>query len=381
MRLRVIAAMVGLAVAMAACSSTPGGHGPAGTSSKTPSSAAVGSPFGPTTTYAETAKLRPGPNLAPGSDPGALPGDVLIADRDNNRLVVVDPSGDVVWQFPRPGDLAPGQSFVVPDDAFFTPNGRDIIATEEGDFAITEISVARHAIVWRYGHPGVPGSAPDYLDNPDDAMMLPNGDVVSADIKNCRLLVLDPPSLTPLEVIGETTNACYHEPPLRWGSPNGAFPMANGDWIVTEINGDWIDELSLHSGQVHFSAHPPGVAYPSDTNEVSPGVYLTADYSTPGQVEEFTASGRLLWRYQPTGAAALNSPSLALPLPNGDVILNDDLNHRVIVVDPRTGQVVWQYGHTALPGSAPGYLDNPDGIDLVPPYSLAVSHAATEGLP
>jgi hypothetical protein len=91
----------------------------------------------------------------------------------------------------------------------------------------------------------------------------------------------------------------------------------------------------------------------------------------------FDRSGRTLWRYRPTGAAALNHPSLAVGLPNGDVMLNDDANHRVIVVDPRTNQVVWQYGVTARPGSTLGFLNNPDGVDLAPPYSLLGTHAAT----
>ena len=62
--------------------------------------------------------------LAPGSDPVGAAADVLIADKHNNRLLIVDPQGRVRWEFPRPGDLAPGQTFLIPDDAFFTPDGR-----------------------------------------------------------------------------------------------------------------------------------------------------------------------------------------------------------------------------------------------------------------
>ena len=138
----------------------------------------------------------------------------------------------------------------------------------------------------------------------------------------------------PTHVYGTTTQACRHNPPTHFGSPNGAFPMTNGHYLITEINGDWVDEMDL-AGTIFGSWHPPGVAYPSDSNEVAPGKYLTVDYSSPGQVETFDGSGHLLWRYAPTGAAALNHPSLALPLPNGDVICNDDHNHRVIVVDPK----------------------------------------------
>lgn len=60
----------------------------------------------------------------------------------------------------------------------------------------------------------------------------------------------------------------------------------------------------------------------------------------------------------------LNHPSLAEELPNGDVILNDDYRDRVIVIDRKTKKIIWQYGHTDVKGSAPGYLNNPDGIDI-----------------
>jgi hypothetical protein len=350
-----------------------------------PGAAAPRRPPTTRTTSPATTRVRPPeqyhcpcPNLVAGSNPAALPGAVLIADHLNNRLLIVEPNGRVAWEFPRPGDLAPGQTFLVPDDAFFTPDGREIVVTEEDDFVISLISVAEHRIVWRYGTPGQPGSDPNQLWNPDDAMMMPDGNIILADIKNCRLLILRPGLGRPLHVYGVTGTGCWHGPPQHWGSPNGAFPMRDGSYLVTEINGDWVDGLTL-SGQITFSVHPPGVAYPSDSNEVRPSVYLTADYSQPGQIEEFNQAGSLMWRYAPVGAAAMDRPSLALPLPNGSILCNDDFNHRVIVINPHTNAIVWQYGHTRTPGSAPGYLDDPDGVDPVPPFSLTIANRATMG--
>jgi DNA-binding beta-propeller fold protein YncE len=314
-------------------------------------------------------------NLQPGSDPSVLPGPVLIADRDNNRLLEVSPQGAVIWRFPSPGDLAPGQSFRVPDDAFFSPDGRRVIATQEDDDVISVIDPASSRITYRYGHPGEPGSEPGYVHNPDDALLMPSGEILAADIMNCRLLVIAPPHHRALRQLG-ATGACEHQPGVSFGSPNGAFPMAGGKTVVTEINGNWVDVLAP-GGRPLLATHPPGFSYPSDTNEVRPGLLLSVDYASPGSIETFTPGGRLQWRYAPSGAGALDHPSLALPLPNGDVLANDDRNHRVIVVDPRTNTVVWQYGHTGVPGSRDGFLSNPDGVDLAPPYSLAIRFAAT----
>ena len=356
-------------------SSGPGSAGVSGTALK-------GSSFSPSawiTSLEAKVKGQPG-HLQPGSNPSALPGPILVADRNNSRLLLIDPKGRILWQFPSSGDLSQGQTFLEPDDAFFGPTGKHILATQESQFVITKISVQSGHITYRYGHPATSGSTSGYLDNPDDAMLLPNGNIIAADIKNCRLLYLSPSSPSPVHIYGETTPYCYHQPPLRFGSPNGMFPMTNGDWLVTEINGDWVDEMTP-SGQIKFSTHPPGITYPSDSNEVSPGVFLTAAYTTPGVIEEFNQNGSLLWRFAPSGSQALNKPSIALPLPNGYILATDDWNHRVIVINPKTDQIVWQYGHTGVPGTKPGYLDKPDGVDLAPPYSLLMTHAKTIGIP
>jgi hypothetical protein len=325
---------------------------------------------GSTTTRSEP--VATGGNLADGSDPTALPRPLLIADEGNNRLVEIDPHGHVVWEFPRPGDLAPGQTFKVPDDVFFTADGKQIVATEEDNFVVSVIDVARRRIVWRYGTPGVSGSGDNQLANPDDAMMLSDGMVLSADIKNCRIVLLRRGSNTPVRVWGKPYHCHHLGQPLRVASPNGVFPLSDGNFLVTEIAHDWVSEINLFANPpiTLWDVQPWKIHYPSDTNEVRAGVYITVDYWHPGVIEEFDKAGKVLWFYKPTGAAKLYRPSLAEGLPNGDVIATDDYNHRVIIVDPKTDKVVWQYGHRGQAGTAPGYLHTPDGLDLAPPFSL-----------
>jgi outer membrane protein assembly factor BamB len=381
-----VALSIAFAVGLAGSVSSPGGaHGRTGrlttaghpTPPASPASPAAG-PATPASAFPLLPASGPGA-LAPGSDPRVLPADVLIADEDNHRLLLVDPLGRVRWEFPS-SPAVPGQdAFGPPDDAFVSPDGRQIVATQEMYDTVSLVSIAGGRVVASYGHPDTPGSAPGFFSHPDDAMLLPDGDLLLADIVNCRIIALSPGPWHVVRQFG-TTSSCSHDPPVTFGSPNGVFPMTDGNFLVTEINGDWVDEMSLQ-GHVSWSAHPPGVAYPSDANEISPNRYLVCDYSSPGQVVIFDNAGRLLWRFRPTGADTLNHPSLAVPLRGGDILVNDDYNDRVIVVDPRTNHIVWQYGHTGVPGQAPGYLSNPDGVDLAPPYSLLMTHAATMGHP
>ena len=381
-------AAAALATGLAGCSSPapaarpgPGqGHSAAAQPSRS-ASPAVSGPSAADQAPGSFALLPPaGPGyLAPGSDPGALPGDVLIADEDNNRLLLVDPQGRIRWQFPGPGDVPRGYVFGPPDDAFISADGRMIIATQETYDTVSLVNIAARRVTARYGHPDTPGSAPGFFSHPDDAMLLPGGDLLLADIMNCRILLLAPGPWHVVRQLG-TTGSCFHDPPAHFDSPNGVFPLDDGNFLVTEINGDWVDEMSL-TGHVYWSAHPPGVAYPSDACQASGGRYIVTDYSDPGQVVIFDRAGHALWRFRPSGAQTLNHPSLALPLPNGNILVNDDRNDRVIVIDPATDRIVWQYGHDGVPGRGPGYLDNPDGVDMAPPDSLLMAHAATMGHP
>ena len=116
-------------------------------------------------------------------------------------------------------------------------------------------------------------------------MILRNGDVISADIKNCRIIRV-PLGGENISWEAGIVGSCTHNPPVQFGSPNGVFPMPNGHFLVTEINGDWVDEIDA-SGHVYWSTNPPGVNYPSDSNQVGPDRYLTVDYSYPGQIVVF----------------------------------------------------------------------------------------------
>ena len=95
------------------------------------------------------------------------------------------------------------------------------------------------------------------------------------------------------------------------------------------------------------------------------GNFIIADYFYPGQVIIFDRSGQVLWRYDAKDAGLLRQPSLAEELPNGNVLINDDFHHRVVVVDRATKKIIWQYGITGVRGSGKGFLAIPDGMDII----------------
>jgi hypothetical protein len=291
-----------------------------------------------------------------------FPGRLLIADRGNDRLLLVDAAKHVLWRYPSPSAPAPAGGFYFPDDAFFVDGGRAILSNEEDNNTLVRIGFPSGRVLWSYGHARSPGSAPGYLNQPDDAYLLRNGDIAVADAKNCRIEILGPDG-APTSQIG-TTGDCAHNPPASLGYPNGDTPLADGNLLISEIFGSYIDEITL-GGRLVWSVHLP-ITYPSDPQQLGPDLYLVADYARPGGLYEFNREGRILWSYHPpSGAGMLDHPSLAERLPNGLIAVNDDYRHRVVIIDPARRAIVWQYGRTDRAGTGPDELNTPDGFDLL----------------
>jgi hypothetical protein len=299
---------------------------------------------------------------------------LLIADRGNNRLLLLNSSDKITWEYPSKKTPGPNGGFYFPDDAFFTRHGTGIISNQESNETIVQIAFPSGKITWTYGHPRTAGSAPGYLNNPDDAYLLKNGDITVADPKNCRVLVISEQKKV-LRQIG-TPGSCVHGPPTMLGSPNGDTPLVDGNLLVSEINGSWIDEYS-RTGHLVWTVHL-SIGYPSDPQQIGPNRYLVANYEKPGSIIEFDRSGHILYRYGPTsGVGSLNQPSLVELLPSGVFMLNDDYNDRMVAIDPASGAVVWQYGKFGVAGTAPGLLNVPDGFDLLAPGGVTPTHPAT----
>lgn len=276
-------------------------------------------------------------------------------------MLLVDSAKHVFWRYPAPASST-AMPFRFDDDTFFGPRHDRIISNQEDQDTIQIIWFPGGRILWRYGHVNVKGSAPGFLNTPDDAYLLTDGLVTVADAYNCRVLFVN----TAHKVVREYGNAknCTHDPPHAFGPINGATPLSDGGTLVSEINGSWIDNIGAN-GSLRWAVHAP-VSYPSDPQLLGRSRILLADYANPGHVLIMTRAGRVVWRYGPaSGAGKLDHPSLATQITPDLLAINDDFRDRVVLVSISKRRIVWQYGHTDRPGRANGYLNTPDGLDLL----------------
>ena len=322
--------------------------------------------------------MTPNPSFGHAGATGAgspyFGGRLLVADRANDRLLLLNPAMQIVWRFPSAAHPPDRHGFYFPDDAFFVHHGTAILSNQEQNETVQEIAFPSGQVLWSYGHKLQAGTATGFLHEPDDAYLLKNGEIAVADADNCRVLVIRP-NHTVAHQIG-TTGSCVHAPPHSMGSPNGDTPLADGNLLVSEINGSFVSEYTPAGRLVWTRALP--ISYPSDPQQLGGDLYLIADYATPGQILQFNRAGKILYRYDvSSGPGMLDHPSLVERLPSGVFMVNDDYRDRMVAIDPATKALVWQYGVSNQPGTSPGQLRTPDGFDLLMPDGSTPTHPQT----
>ena len=172
---------------------------------------------------------------------------MLIADRGNDRLILINARKQILWTFPSRAHPAPPGGFYFPDDAFFTHHGTGIISNEEQNERVVQLAFPSGKLEWSYGHAGVAGSEYGYLREPDDAYLLGNGDISVADAQNCRVLIISGAKKVLQEIgspVAGSPGVCTHEPPRHLGEPNGDTPLRDGNILVSEVDGSYMDEYN-----------------------------------------------------------------------------------------------------------------------------------------
>ena len=70
--------------------------------------------------------------------PGPIPGYLLIADRGNNRMLLVDSAHHLYWRYPSGDRVA--MPFVFDEDTFFGPKHDRVISNQEDQDTIQIVS-------------------------------------------------------------------------------------------------------------------------------------------------------------------------------------------------------------------------------------------------
>ncbi len=299
------------------------------------------------------------------------PGNYLIADQFNNRVIEVDRHGTVVWQFGLgPTDFSPASVIGVNDAQRVgeltlmagtgTPGGQPEApnCTNPNGCPDNRVLLVDRSgnIVWQYGQFGVAGSGPNQLSVPVQNTWLPNLHVLITDQANERIIEVDP--FTQKIVWQYGTTGVSGNGPNQLNNPNCAELLENGHVLICDENNNRAFEVKRKfptggdivwqygSGDPNKNEPVSGVAFAS---RLENGHTLVTD-SNHSRVVEIDAHKKPVWEYFTCHGSGCNLargtgplPTRAVRLKNGHTLISDQYNHRVIEVD-RDKHIVLTFG-------------------------------------
>jgi len=367
-RMRIIVAVGVIIIAGAAIAAYSLEKGGSGTSSSgSPSSSQAASSSASSTTQGSSSSLSGGPFNTPGN--------LLITDQFNNRVIEVNPlTNKVVWSFgsgngsvcnPGPG------SIIGPNDAERLAGGLTLMAGtgNPAGFAPVAACVDNRVVIvnqqgnitWQYGQAGITGAGPDQLSVPVFAVQLPNGDVLITDQGNNRVI----------EVNSTRQIVWSYGPASGPGSlknPNSAELLTNGNVLVADQNDNRVIEVNQAGDMVW--QYGQGLQTASFASRLPNNDTLIAD-AGHSRIVEVSSAGQTVWQYLTNHTANSNAapyPSNAVRLADGDTSIADTLNERCIIVN-NANQTVYQYGTTNVSGNGQGQLNWPYSCYVIGDYT------------
>lgn len=295
-------------------------------------------------------------------------GNVLIADQFNNRVIEVTPAGQIVWSFGLgPNDFSANSIIGCNDSQRVgrftlmagtgTPAGV-IPQSPNGAADNRVILVNPHGkIVWQYGQFGQTGSGPNLLSTPVQSTWLPNAHVLISDQGNNRIIEVNMRKHIVWQYPGSNTNASD-----QLNSPNSAELLENGHVLIADENNNRAIEVSRDDVIVNTYTASGTLGACAFASRLANGDTLLTDAGNSRAVE-VDANDKVVWQFvtdsDPMSVQA-PLPTRAVRLKDGDTLISDQFNNRVIRVSP-AGAIVFSYG---LPLAGGGAIGNNVGYDL-----------------
>jgi hypothetical protein len=318
-------------------------------------------------------------------------GDILIADQFNNRVIEVNSQHQVVWQFGNGSNVAGPHSIVGTNDAervgnltliagTGTPPGADPSCTQPAGCPDNRVILVNQAgqIVWQYGKAGVTGSGFDQLNTPVQNTYLPNGDILITDQVNERVIEVNRAHQIVWQY-GQTGVSGSGADQLN--NPNSAELLANGHILIADENNNRVIEVTRDHRIVWQYGSPAGtqLSGAAFASRLPDGDTLITD-SNNNRILIVTEDKKVVFSYATNtrpGSMAMPLPTRAVMLRNGNILISDQFNDQVIEIN-QDKQIVFSQGMIQVDGNGPGLLNAPydakvigDYTGLTPPHDFA----------
>ena len=304
-------------------------------------------------------------------------GNILITDQFNNRVIEIDPAGNIVWQFGLgPGNTTPS-SIIGTNDAERVGTLTLMAGTGIPPAVVTHCKKGcadnrvllvdpRGKIVWQYGQFGVTGSGPNQLNTPVANTYLHESN------NDDHVLITDQGNGRVIEVRRSDNAIVWEYDGLN--GPNSAELLVNGNVLISDQSNNQALEVTHTTPSTVVNTYTTAGGIPFNTvafaSRLPNGHTLITDAAN-SRIVETDENGKDYWDFFTNARPGSNPsplPTRAVQLANGNVLISDQFNDQVIEVTHAMPAVIFaRYGAINNPGFNPSTATKLNG-----PYSAYV---------
>jgi hypothetical protein len=256
----------------------------------------------------------------------------LVTDKENSRVLELTASGEIVWQYGCNSintneycDYGNGVK-QLNKPHFATYKGDNVLIVDKNNNRVIEVDRNKN-IVWSYG--GAEGFGDNELNKPNSAVVLSNGNVLIADGMNNRVIEVNKDK----DVIWQygcfevnTAGKCSYGFDVGFlRNPNYATELSNGNILITDTENSRIVEISQKKEVVWD--YKTGMLLPQSAYPTADDTILIANYRN-NNVLEVNKDEQVVWEMK-----GLKLPTLATLTKTGTILIADSYNNRIIEVD------------------------------------------------
>ncbi len=281
--------------------------------------------------------------------------DLTLADKDG-QITLFDYEGNTIWSYSSSGGA----------DIDMLPDGNIMyVGVMSNPPFVRIVNYTDKSTIWNYQPSGG-----DVLDWTHDADLLPWGDILIADTTN------DGTHQDEVLIVNYTTQE------IEWryvcdedSYPNDADYLPNGNILISLRNYDMVIEVNYTATKDSgIDYYPQNIVWSygetgnysllnhqHNPDRLPNGNTIICD-SENDRIVEVDANGALIWTWG--NSSVLDWPRDADVLPNGDILIGDSNHRRAIEINRTTGAIIWEMDL----GTGMAYDVN--RIDTIPPTAI-----------
>jgi len=289
-------------------------------------------------------------------------GNILIADQFNNRVIEASPDGEIVWSYGGGPSNFTDRAIIGVNDAqrvgpltLMAGTGipAGVIPQAPGGAVDNRVVLVDPwgEILWQYGQFGQTGSGPDLLNTPVQNTWTPDEHVLITDPGNNRIIEVNVRKQIVWQYPGSNSNVSD-----QLSGPNSAELLENGHILIADQGNNRAIEVTRDDEIIKtFSAGGTAVVV-AFASRLENGDTLLTDAGNSRAVE-VDGNDNVVWQYvtdtDPKSVPA-PQPTRAVRLRHGDTLISDQFNNRVIRVN-HAGVIVASYGLPLAGGPVPPF--------------------------